>query len=155
ATQLAHVDPALLDQARRRVAHPAPALPDLRRGDGPDRGGLGRRGRDGSPRSVARGVVRVPGRGDSPGRTTAGPGRGGLSDRGVVIVGSGPNGLACAAALAREGVRVTVLEAEDTIGGRARSAELTLPGLMHDLCSAGHPVAVGSPFLRSLDLGRY
>jgi len=70
-------------------------------------------------------------------------------------VGSGPNGLACAAALAREGVRVTVLEAEDTIGGGARSAELTVPGLMHDVCSAVHPMAVGSPFLRSLDLGRY
>ncbi|TML36088.1 MAG: NAD(P)/FAD-dependent oxidoreductase [Actinobacteria bacterium] len=78
-----------------------------------------------------------------------------MSDRGVVIVGSGPNGLACAAALAREGVRVTVLEAEDTIGGGARSAELTVPGLMHDVCSAVHPMAVGSPFLRSLDLGRY
>ena len=70
-------------------------------------------------------------------------------------MGSGPNGLACAAALAREGVRVTVLEAEDTIGGGARSAELTVPGLMHDVCSAVHPMAVGSPFLRSLDLGRY
>ena len=73
----------------------------------------------------------------------------------AVIVGSGPNGLACAVALAREGLSVTVLEAEDTIGGGARSGELTLPGLVHDLCSAVHPMAVGSPFLRSLALERH
>jgi phytoene dehydrogenase-like protein len=73
----------------------------------------------------------------------------------AVIVGSGPNGLACAVALAREGLNVTVLEAEDTIGGGARSGELTLPGLVHDLCSAVHPMAVGSPFLRSLGLERH
>jgi phytoene dehydrogenase-like protein len=73
----------------------------------------------------------------------------------AVVVGSGPNGLACAVALARTGVRVTVLEAADTIGGGARSAELTLPGLVHDVCSAVHPMAVGSPFLRSLGLERH
>jgi phytoene dehydrogenase-like protein len=73
----------------------------------------------------------------------------------VIVVGSGPNGLACAVALAREGVRVTVLEAADTLGGGARSAELTLPGLLYDLCSAVHPMAVGSPFLRTLGLERY
>ena len=73
----------------------------------------------------------------------------------AVIVGSGPNGLACAVALAREGLSVTVLEAEETIGGGARSGELTLPGLVHDLCSAVHPMAVGSPFLRSLALERH
>jgi phytoene dehydrogenase-like protein len=73
----------------------------------------------------------------------------------AVVVGSGPNGLACAAALAREGVAVTVLEAEDTIGGGARSGELTVPGLVHDLCSAVHPMAVGSPFLQSLELQRH
>jgi phytoene dehydrogenase-like protein len=73
----------------------------------------------------------------------------------AVIVGSGPNGLACAVALAREGLKVTVLEAEDTIGGGARSGELTLAGLLHDHCSAVHPMAVGSPFLQSLDLGRH
>jgi phytoene dehydrogenase-like protein len=73
-----------------------------------------------------------------------------LSD--AVIVGSGPNGLAAAAALSREGVKVTVLEAEPTIGGGTRSEELTVPGLIHDVCSAVHPMAVGSPFLRSLDL---
>jgi phytoene dehydrogenase-like protein len=73
----------------------------------------------------------------------------------AIVVGSGPNGLACAVALAREGVAVTVLEARDTFGGGARSAELTLPGLVHDVCSAVHPMAVGSPFLRSLHLERY
>ena len=73
----------------------------------------------------------------------------------VTVVGSGPNGLACAVALAREGVAVTVLEARDTLGGGVRSAELTLAGLVHDVCSAVHPMAVGSPFLRSLGLERY
>jgi phytoene dehydrogenase-like protein len=73
----------------------------------------------------------------------------------AIVVGSGPNGLACAVALAREGLSVTVLEAEDTIGGGARSGELTLPGLVHDVCSAVHPMAVGSPFLQSLGLGRH
>jgi phytoene dehydrogenase-like protein len=73
----------------------------------------------------------------------------------AIVVGSGPNGLACAVALAREGVGVTVLEAEDAIGGGARSGELTQPGLVHDLCSAVHPMAVGSPFLRSLDLEQH
>jgi phytoene dehydrogenase-like protein len=72
----------------------------------------------------------------------------------AIVVGSGPNGLACAVALAREGVAVTVLEAEETIGGGTRSGELTVPRLIHDLCSAVHPMAAGAPFLRSLDLGR-
>jgi phytoene dehydrogenase-like protein len=73
-----------------------------------------------------------------------------LSD--AIVVGSGPNGLASAVALAREGVRVTVLEAEETIGGGTRTGELTVPGLLHDHCSATHPMAVASPFLRSLPL---
>lgn len=73
----------------------------------------------------------------------------------AIVVGSGPNGLACAVALARAGVEVTVLEAEETIGGGARSAELTLPGLIHDVCSAVHPMAVASPFLGSLDLEQH
>ncbi|HET6870056.1 MAG TPA: NAD(P)/FAD-dependent oxidoreductase [Solirubrobacteraceae bacterium] len=73
----------------------------------------------------------------------------------AIVVGSGPNGLSCAVALARSGVRVTVLEANDTIGGGARSAELTLPGLVHDICSAVHPMAAGSPFLGSLGLERH
>ncbi|MBM3667310.1 MAG: NAD(P)/FAD-dependent oxidoreductase, partial [Actinobacteria bacterium] len=73
----------------------------------------------------------------------------------AIVVGSGPNGLAAAVALAREGVEVTVLEAADRIGGGARSAELTVPGLIHDECSAVHPMAVGSPFLGSLGLERH
>jgi phytoene dehydrogenase-like protein len=76
-----------------------------------------------------------------------------LSD--AIVVGSGPNGLACAVALARAGVDVTVLEAAERIGGGARSSELTVPGLLHDECSATHPMAVGSPFLNSLDLRRH
>jgi phytoene dehydrogenase-like protein len=73
----------------------------------------------------------------------------------AIVVGSGPNGLACAVALAREGIEVTVLEAEDTIGGGTRSSELTIPGLLHDHCSAVHPMAAGSPFLNSLGLARH
>ena len=70
----------------------------------------------------------------------------------AVVVGSGPNGLACAVALAREGVSVTVLEAQDEIGGGTRTSELTLPGVLHDHCSAVLPMAVGSPFFRALGL---
>lgn len=70
----------------------------------------------------------------------------------ATVVGSGPNGLACAVALARAGVEVTVLEEAETIGGGTRSAELTVPGLIHDVCSAGHPTAASSPFFRSLGL---
>ncbi len=73
----------------------------------------------------------------------------------AVVVGAGPNGLACAVALAGEGLEVTLLEAEDEIGGGTRSAELTEPGLVHDVCSAIHPMAVGSPFLSSLGLERH
>ena len=69
----------------------------------------------------------------------------------AVVVGSGPNGLTCAAVLAREGVEVTVLEAADTIGGGTRTSELTVPGVLHDHCSAFHPMAAGSPALRSLE----
>ncbi|MFD7921430.1 phytoene desaturase family protein [Streptomyces sp. NPDC059740] len=72
----------------------------------------------------------------------------------AVVVGSGPNGLAAGVLLAREGVAVTVLEAADTIGGGTRTSELT-PGLLHDHCSATHPLTVGSPFLRTLDLDRF
>jgi len=72
-----------------------------------------------------------------------------------VVVGSGPNGLAAAIRLAQTGKSVTVLEAEDTIGGGARSAQLTLPGFIHDVCSAVHPLAVGSSFFRTLPLDRY
>jgi phytoene dehydrogenase-like protein len=73
----------------------------------------------------------------------------------AIIVGAGPNGLACAAALATHGVGVTVIEAAETIGGGTRSSELTLPGLLHDDCSAVHAMAVGSPALSTLGLERY
>jgi phytoene dehydrogenase-like protein len=72
----------------------------------------------------------------------------------AVIIGSGPNGLAAAIALARAGCSVLVCEANATIGGGTRSAELTLPGFVHDVCSAVHPLATGSPFFKSLPLER-
>jgi phytoene dehydrogenase-like protein len=73
----------------------------------------------------------------------------------AVVVGSGPNGLAAAVTLARAGRSVLVLESQPTIGGGARSGELTLPGFVHDRCSAIHPMAAGSPFFRALSLDRY
>jgi phytoene dehydrogenase-like protein len=73
----------------------------------------------------------------------------------AIVVGSGPNGLAAAIFLARAGLRVLVLEAMETPGGGARSAELTLPGFIHDCGSAIHPMAAGSPFFRSLGLERF
>jgi phytoene dehydrogenase-like protein len=73
----------------------------------------------------------------------------------AVIVGSGPNGLAAAITLARAGCSVLVYEANATIGGGARSAELTLPGFLHDVCSAVHPLAAGSPFFKTLPLDRF
>ncbi|EME15351.1 phytoene desaturase family protein [Rhodococcus triatomae] len=73
----------------------------------------------------------------------------------AVVVGSGPNGLAAAVHLARNGVNVDVFEAADEIGGGTRSGELTLPGLIHDHCSAFHPMGAGSPYLATLDLERY
>jgi phytoene dehydrogenase-like protein len=73
----------------------------------------------------------------------------------AIVVGSGPNGLACAVELARAGVSVTLLEAGETVGGGTRSAELTGDGTIHDICSATHPMAVESPFLTSLDLARH
>ena len=70
----------------------------------------------------------------------------------AVVVGSGPNGLAAAITLAQAGRSVQVLEASDVIGGGARSAELTLPGFIHDVCSSIHPLAAGSPFFSTLPL---
>jgi phytoene dehydrogenase-like protein len=71
----------------------------------------------------------------------------------AIVVGSGPNGLTCAAYLARAGLQVTVIEAEATIGGGTRTSELTLPGLLHDHCSAVHPMGAASPAFAELDLG--
>jgi phytoene dehydrogenase-like protein len=73
----------------------------------------------------------------------------------AIVVGSGPNGLAAAVFLARSGLRVLVLEAMETPGGGARSAEVTLPGFVHDIGSGIHPMAVGSPFFRSLGLEQH
>lgn len=73
----------------------------------------------------------------------------------AVVVGAGPNGLAAAISLARAGRSVRVLEAGPTPGGGARSAELTLPGFVHDVCSAIHPLAAASPFFRQLPLGAH
>jgi phytoene dehydrogenase-like protein len=73
----------------------------------------------------------------------------------AIVVGSGPNGLAAALTLAKAGLDVQVIEAADTPGGGTRSAELTLPGLIHDECSGFHPLAVDTPFSRSVDLARY
>src|SRR2546430_17418689 len=72
----------------------------------------------------------------------------------TVVVGSGPNGLAAAITLARAGQSVLVLETNATIGGGARSAELTLPDFLHDVCSAVHPLAAASPFFTTLPLER-
>lgn len=71
----------------------------------------------------------------------------------AVVVGAGPNGLAAAIILARAGCSVVVFEAAEAVGGGTRSAELTLPGYLHDECSAIHPLGVASPFFRSLPMG--
>jgi phytoene dehydrogenase-like protein len=73
----------------------------------------------------------------------------------AIIVGSGPNGLAAGIPLARQGWRVLLLEAKATIGGGMRTAELTLPGFRHDICSAIHPLGMGSPFFQNLPLADY
>src|SRR3954449_8202295 len=78
-----------------------------------------------------------------------------MEQRDAVVVGAGPNGLAAAIVLARAGWSVEVFEAGDTVGGGARSAELTLPGFVHDVCSAIYPLTVGTPFIPSLALERY
>src|SRR5918993_648855 len=76
-------------------------------------------------------------------------------DYDAVVVGSGPNGLAAAIVLQQAGLSVLLVEGKSTIGGGLRSAELTLPGFTHDICSAIHPLAAGSPFFRKLPLARH
>lgn len=77
------------------------------------------------------------------------------TDYDAIIVGSGPNGLAAAITLQQVGLQVLIVEAKSTIGGGLRSAELTLPGFTHDICSAIHPLAAGSPFFQSLPLHKH
>jgi phytoene dehydrogenase-like protein len=73
----------------------------------------------------------------------------------VVVIGAGPNGLSTAIALAQAGLSTLVLEAAEQVGGGTRTNELTLPGFLHDVCSSVHPLGVGSPFFRSLELEQY
>src|ERR1700674_4970452 len=73
----------------------------------------------------------------------------------AIVVGSCPNGLAAAIRLAQAGKRVVVYEANATIGGGSRSAGLTLPGFIHDTCSAIHPLGIGSPYFKTLPLEKY
>ncbi|GAA5041647.1 NAD(P)/FAD-dependent oxidoreductase [Nocardia callitridis] len=72
-----------------------------------------------------------------------------------MVVGSGPNGLAAAVTCAKAGLSVEVYEAEPTIGGGSRTAELTLPGYHHDVCAGAHPMALASPFFRAFDLAAH
>lgn len=77
------------------------------------------------------------------------------ADYDAVVVGAGPNGLSASIVLAQAGLSVLVIEGSKTIGGGTRSAELTLPGFLHDICSAVHPMAVGSPFFRMMPLSEH
>jgi phytoene dehydrogenase-like protein len=78
-----------------------------------------------------------------------------MTDPDAVVVGSGPNGLAAAVALAQEGLKVHVIEAQDAIGGGTRTSELTLPGFRHDVCSGCHPMGILSPFFPALPLQQH
>jgi phytoene dehydrogenase-like protein len=78
-----------------------------------------------------------------------------MSEYNAIIIGSGPNGLAAAIELARNRQKVLVIEGADTIGGGTRTGELTLPGFQHDHCSAVHPMAVLSPYLKTLPLAGF
>ena len=73
----------------------------------------------------------------------------------ALVVGAGPNGLSAGIAIAQTGRSVLVVEGRGTIGGGARSAALTLPGFLHDVCSAVHPLAIGSPFFSTLPLSEH
>jgi phytoene dehydrogenase-like protein len=79
----------------------------------------------------------------------------GITEYDAVIVGSGPNGLAAGIVLSQKGLSVLLLEGRSSVGGGLRSAELTLPGYVHDICSAVHPLAVGSPFFPTLPLAAH
>ena len=78
-----------------------------------------------------------------------------MADVDAVVVGSGPNGLSAAVTIARTGRSVLVIEGSKSVGGGARTEELTLPGFQHDVCSAFHPLAKGSPFLSTLPLAEH
>src|SRR5207247_9258309 len=78
-----------------------------------------------------------------------------MSQRGTrdaIVVGAGPNGLAAAITLAQAGRSVLLVEAAGAVGGGTRSVELTLPGFVHDFCSAIHPLGIASPFFKDLQL---
>lgn len=77
------------------------------------------------------------------------------TDFDAIVVGSGPNGLAAAILLQQQGLSVLIVEGKSTIGGGLRSAELTLPDFVHDICSAIHPLAVASPFFKTLPLHEF
>ena len=77
-----------------------------------------------------------------------------MADFDAIVIGAGPNGLAAAVTLARAGLSVRVYERNPTIGGGARTAELTLPGFHHDICSAVHPMALASEFFQQFQLER-
>src|SRR5437868_15038277 len=76
-------------------------------------------------------------------------------DYDTIIIGSGPNGLAAAITMQQAGPSTLLVEAKDVIGGGLRSAELTLPHFVHDVCSAIHPLAIGSPFFKTLPLEQH
>lgn len=76
-------------------------------------------------------------------------------DYDAVVIGSGPNGLAAAILMQQQGLNVLIIEGKDEIGGGLRTAELTLPGFKHDVCSAIHPLALASPFFKTLPLGDF
>ncbi|MEP7254076.1 MAG: NAD(P)-binding protein, partial [Ginsengibacter sp.] len=73
----------------------------------------------------------------------------------AIVVGSGPNGLAAAITMQQAGLAVLLIEGKDTLGGGMRSAELTLPGFIHDICSAVHPLGEDSPVFKQLNLEQY
>ena len=144
---------------RRRRAHPR----EGRAGTSEGRARRRRAGRAPTAAPCARG--RLASRGDLASRVARASHRGAATGRrrrgltamryDAVVVGAGPNGLAAAVTLARAGRSVLVVEASDRPGGGACSAELTLPGVIHDVCSAVHPLAAASPFLRALPLAEH